>query len=217
MTVQLELIDVAKTYRTGGVTVTALAPICATVSAGELVVISGPSGSGKSTLLGIVAMLVAPTSGRLVLDGRDVTGLSERERDLMRADRLAFVPQHPRLFGELTAVQNIEFAGRKRDRFRALALLKRVGLDHRVDHRAELLSGGEQQRLSVARALVSRARMVVADEPTSGLDDRNAAMVGGLLRSLCVDDGATVIVASHDSRIKAYGTRLIQLGAEVGA
>ena len=192
---------------------TAVASITLEVARGEFLLLSGASGAGKSTLLGIMGLLVRPTSGRVILDGRRVDDLGERERDAIRGANFGIVPQHPRLLMDLTAVENVETAANNRHaRASARSLIEKMGIGARADHRAGLLSGGESQRLSLARALVNEPLVILADEPTSGLDDINAAALSMTLAQLAAE-GAAVVVASHDSRMHSHVTRRLEMKA----
>ncbi|MDT0164595.1 ATP-binding cassette domain-containing protein [Actinotalea sp. AC32] len=201
---------VTKRYPGARGAVVALPPTSLDVRRGELLCVAGESGAGKSTLLGVIGLLTTPDAGTVVLDGRDCTAMSSRQRDELRSELVGIVPQLPRLFPELSALRNVELARRTPDRVATERLLAHVGLADRVDHAARTLSGGEQQRLSLARAIVNGPPVVLADEPTSGLDDRNAEVVGTLLARLAAD-GAAVVVASHDARMRAYATRTLEL------
>ncbi|WP_084622314.1 ABC transporter ATP-binding protein [Demequina oxidasica] len=210
MTTLIELERITKTYSSEKSTTQALGEISLRVATSEVVVLMGPSGAGKSTLLGIASLMIRPTSGKVTILGRDVAQLGESGRDRVRGESFGLIPQSPRLFADLTAVQNVEVASLNVSRANAREAVERVGLEHRVDHRAGLLSGGEQQRLSLARALVNRPSVIVADEPTSGLDDHNAVQLCTLLRELA-DDGAAVVIATHDARVLPYVTRQIDI------
>lgn len=198
-----------------GRTVTALDDVSLAVEAGELVAVLGPSGSGKSTLLHLLAALDVPTSGRVYLDGEPTDGRSERSRARLRLDRVGIVFQRFHLLPSLSARANVALplvergVGKQARRERATALLERVGLGDRVDHRPGQLSGGEQQRVAVARALVGDPALVVADEPTGELDSETGATVLDLLADV-VEDRA-VVVASHDPAVAARADRRIEL------
>lgn len=200
--------QVGKSYDQAGRRVQALSPISVVVAAGELVWLAGPSGSGKSTLLGILGLLIRPDAGHLELDGVDCTALAESERDRLRQRSIGIVPQSPRLFPEISAERNVLLALARPAQAPARASLTRVGLGDRVDQPVGTLSGGEQQRVSIARALVKAPAIVLADEPSSGLDDLNAASVFQALRD-AADGGAAVVVASHDSRLTPHASRTV--------
>jgi putative ABC transport system ATP-binding protein len=196
-------------------TVTALDGVSIGVAPGEIVGIAGPSGSGKSTLLHLLAALDAPTSGRVEIDGRDTAALSSRARTRLRREAIGVVFQRFHLLSALTARQNaalplIERGVGKRDRReRAADLLDRVGLGDRLTHRPAELSGGEQQRVAVARALVGEPELLIADEPTGELDSEAGAAVMDLLAELATD--RAVVVASHDQSVLDRVDRVIRL------
>jgi putative ABC transport system ATP-binding protein len=183
---------------------------------GQFVAIMGPSGSGKSTLLGLLAGLDTPTSGRVVLDGEDITGLGEDELARMRGRKIGFVFQSYQLLPTLTAEENVllpsELAGEGNSGSgRARELLERVGLGERRDHYPVQLSGGEQQRVALARAFVLRPPIVMADEPTGNLDSANGQMVLDLLADLNRREGATLVLVTHDPQISSRADRRILL------
>lgn len=205
----VELEDVSKKYGDRS----ALGRVSVAVNAGDFLLVRGPSGAGKSTLLGILTLMLLPTTGEVRLRGRGVSAAPEGKRDQMRGSLFGIVPQFPRLFQDLTALHNIEIAATRRRPRRWAELLRSVGLSGAMDTRAGLLSGGEQQRLSLARALVNSPEVIVADEPTSGLDDRNAADLAGLLADLA-RYGTAVVVATHDGRLSPHATRTLELGMD---
>jgi putative ABC transport system ATP-binding protein len=209
--------SLAREFRVGDAGVRALAGVDLEIRAGELVAIAGPSGSGKSTLLHLLGALDRPDRGRVLLEGRDLAALGERERTLLRRRRLGFVFQGFHLVPVLSALENVELplvadrAPRRERRERAAAALERVGLAHRLGHRPDRLSGGERQRVAVARALVHAPRAVLADEPTGNLDSENAARIFGLLADLGRAAGATVVVATHDGALLERAPRVVRL------
>ncbi len=174
------------------------------VEPGERVAVLGPSGSGKSTLLSVVGMLAPATAGTYLLDGQDVRRLRGRRRDRLRIRTFGFVFQRPCLLAHLSAVENVEVAllhhaGRRADkRARSLCALRSVGLADRAGHRPGQLSGGEQQRVAVARALVAEPSVVLADEPTAALDDATGRTVMALLHALATARGTSMMVVTHD-------------------
>jgi putative ABC transport system ATP-binding protein len=185
------------------------------IGAGEFVAVVGPSGSGKSTLLGLLAGLDEPTSGRVWLDGQDLAELTEDERARLRRDRIGFVFQSFQLISSLTALENVrvplDLAGRRDGTERARALLEQVGLGERMGHLPVQLSGGEQQRVALARAFVHRPRVLFADEPTGNLDGAAGAGILELLRELNREQGATVVMVTHDLELAAAAGRSIRL------
>ena len=186
------------------------------VHRGEFVAIMGPSGSGKSTLLGLLAGLDTPTSGRIVLDGADITGLPEDELALVRGRKIGFVFQAYQLIPTLTAEENVllpvELAGDGTDgRERARQLLDNVGLADRRDHYPVQLSGGEQQRVALARAFMVRPPILMADEPTGNLDSANGKHILELLIELNRQEDTTLILVTHDSELASHAGRRITL------
>ena len=187
---------------------------------GEFVAIMGPSGSGKSTLLSILGLLSQPTEGTMVLDGLDVTGLRERERTRLRAEQIGFVFQFPSLVNTLNVRENVLLpkmltkSVTKSDRARADSLLADMGLAGREEERSFKLSGGEQRRVALARALISDPAVVLADEPTGALDEETAGEMMGLLGRLHVA-GKTVVMVTHDRAMAQYATRTVKIKSGV--
>ena len=207
----LEVRDVTKNYATARGETRALAPTSVVAEPGSVTIIGGDSGSGKSTLLGILGLLIRPTAGQVLLDGLSVGDVNESVRDRLRQTHVGIVPQHPRLLGDLTAAQNVAMSLVGRDHGAVIeAALGAVGLQERSDHPASTLSGGEAQRLSLARAIAKRPALILADEPTSGLDDRNAEIICGLLAGLA-QEGHAVVIATHDLRTKPFGTTWVHV------
>jgi ABC-type lipoprotein export system ATPase subunit len=213
----LQLEGVGKTYRRGDELVHVLADFDFTVDAGEFVVVTGPSGAGKSTLLHIAGGLDAPDSGVVAVNGQDVWSISTGARAAFRRRNLGFVFQFFNLVPMLTAVENVSLPlvldgvpARSADA-RAEELLERIGLGDRARHRPAELSGGQMQRVAVARALVARPSLVLADEPTGNLDSQSSTEVLELLRSLSVEDGAAVVMVTHDLAAAGYGSRKVHL------
>jgi putative ABC transport system ATP-binding protein len=182
---------------------------------GRFSAIMGPSGSGKSTLMHILAGLDRPTSGTVMLDGDEISGLDDGELTRLRRDKLGFVFQFFNLIPVLTAEENVllplSIAGRKPDAVWVERLIETVGLADRRTHRPAELSGGQQQRVAVARALVSRPAVVFADEPTGNLDSRSSEEVLGLLRTAVDEFGQTVVMVTHDPEAASYADRLVVL------
>jgi len=187
------------------------------VDAGERVLVSGPSGSGKTTLLGVAAGLLTPQSGDAVLAGHRLGGLSPSERSALRARHVGFVFQRANLLEGLTVLDNIVLAGRlagivgKESRRRALELLERLGIDQRARRFPRELSGGEEQRVAVARAVVHRPCVVLADEPTGSLDPAAGEAVALELTALARAQGSAIVIATHDTRLESVASRRVQL------
>jgi putative ABC transport system ATP-binding protein len=203
----ISLHGVSKTVSSGGRPLTILHPLDLHVPPGETVAIAGPSGSGKSTLLGLIAGLDAPTTGRILIDGIDITALGEDELARLRGQKIGFVFQFFHLIGSLTAFENVlvplELAGERDAEARARALLAEVGLEGRGHHYPSQLSGGEQQRVAIARALANRPRLLLADEPTGNLDSANGQHVIDLLFAINRERGTTLLLVTHDRDLAA--------------
>lgn len=200
----LELDHVSMEFPDGDGVVKALDDVSFTVAGGEFVAVTGPSGSGKSTLLAVAGLLLTPTSGRVLLDGREVTGQRPSTRTDLRRNLIGFVFQQPHLLGSLTAREQLEMVARlSGDRSaaakkRALSLLDEVGLSAVADRRPAALSGGQRQRVGIARALMNEPRLLLVDEPTSALDhDRGLAIID-LLRRITLERGVGTVVVTHD-------------------
>lgn len=186
------------------------------IARGEFVAIIGPSGSGKSTVLGIIAGLDSPTTGQVLVDGVDITKMSEGQLANIRNQKIGMIFQAFNLIPTLTARENVEVplyvgkhAGSPSDR--AKEVLSLVGLEHRLGHRPSQLSGGEQQRVAIARALATNPAIVIADEPTGNLDAKNSANVLQLIRDLKNKTGTTFIIATHDPSVASAAERVIRI------
>jgi putative ABC transport system ATP-binding protein len=213
----LELRELVKHYASvGGEAVRAVDGVSLRVEAGEMVALYGPSGSGKTTLLLMVATLLEPTAGAVVIGGRDVSSLSEREASHFRLSELGFIRQNFDLLPGVSAIDNAILKLLKTLRWREAQreitpLLERLGLGERLHHRAETLSMGERQRVMIARALSTKPRLLLADEPTGSLDTQRGREVLELLRELCRERGVAVVLVSHDPMAARYADRVFAL------
>jgi len=210
----IELENITKVYRMGRVEVHALRGINLSVKRGEMISLIGASGSGKSTLLNVIGCLDRPTSGRYILDGADVSRISDNQLAEMRNKKFGFVFQSFNLLPRATALANVElplvYAGSRHKRQRATEALERVGLKARANHKPAELSGGEQQRVAIARALVNNPPLIIADEPTGNLDSVSAAEIISIFRQLH-RDGITLVIVTHEMDIAAQTQRVIRL------
>ena len=206
--------SLTRTYLSGGREITVLRDIAFDLEAGGSLAVTGPSGSGKSTLLGLLAGLDRPTRGRVVLDGRDLSALTEDDRARVRAEAVGFVFQSFHLIPTLTALENVQVPLELRGedgRAWAAELLDRVGLGDRGHHYPVQLSGGEQQRVAVARAFAHRPKILFADEPTGNLDAANGQNVVSLLGELNRELGTTLVLVTHEPDLAALAHRVIRL------
>ena len=212
----IALEGIERVFQVGGEAVHALRGVDLAIGAGEYVSIMGPSGSGKSSLLNVIGLLDRPDAGRYVLDGRDVTSLTDDERALARRDRLGFVFQFFHLVPRLTAAENVELpmtlAGiaPEERRSRVQAALARYGLEARAGHKPSELSGGQCQRVAIARALIMQPRVILADEPTGNLDRRSGQDVMAMLED-AQRQGAVLILVTHDPDVGARARRRLRL------
>jgi len=214
----LRLDAVAKTYNPGTpAAITVLDGASLTLAAGEVVALVAPSGAGKSTLLHVAGLLDAPSAGSVRLLGQPVEGRSERERTRLRREAVGFVYQFHHLLPEFSALENVALPQRAAGTplaaaaGRARALLETVGLGHRLDHRPAELSGGEQQRVAVARALANRPKLLLADEPTGNLDPETSARVFDMLLGLVRSTGLAALIATHNPELAARMDRTLRL------
>jgi putative ABC transport system ATP-binding protein len=209
----IQLVGVSREYASKSGTVRALADASFTIGSGEWVAITGPSGSGKSTLVNLLGCLDTPTSGKLTIDGEEVHAMSSTELDRFRADKIGFVFQQFHLIPYLSALENVMLAQYFHSMTNiadARAALARVGLADRADHLPSELSGGEQQRVCIARALINDPPILLADEPTGNLDAANQKIVADILRQLHAA-GHTIVMVTHDPEMAALAQRKIAL------
>ena len=214
--VAMDVQNITKTLPLGHEKIEILKDISFQILSGEFVSLVGPSGSGKSTLLGIIAGLDNPTTGRVLIDGVDITRMSEGRLAVIRNSKIGMVFQAFNLIPTLTAQENVEiplYVGKHKGSpaTRARELLTLVGLAHRLGHRPNQLSGGEQQRVAIARALASDPALVIADEPTGNLDAKNGQKVLELIAELREQTGKTFIIATHDPVVAAHANRAIRI------
>jgi ABC-type lipoprotein export system ATPase subunit len=210
----LAVSDVHKTYRDGEIMAEVLKGITFTVAAGEFVAIQGPSGAGKSTLLNLLGALDKPDSGKIVIDGLELTSAVRAERmDVFRRDKIGFIFQNHYLMQEFTVVENVMLPLRvqgksyREAKETAARVLTRVGLAHRMEHYPSQISGGESQRVAVARAVVKSPPLILADEPTGNLDSDNRARFIEVLNTLQAEDRLTVIVVTHEAELAMAASR----------
>ncbi len=211
------LTDVKRTYKIGEVETHALQGVTLIIESGEFTALVGPSGSGKTTLLQLIGCLDQPTSGRVVINGKETTNLTRNQRADLRKGTIGFVFQFFALIPTLTAYENVEMPlllnGKSpaERRQRVMELLKAVDMVDHSHHRPDQLSGGQQQRVAVARALSTDPMMVLADEPTANLDTENGEQVMGIMQKLNQETGTTFIFATHDPRVIKYAKRIVTL------
>lgn len=208
--------DICKSYFQGKMEFPILHHINFSMEEGEYVAVMGPSGSGKSTLMNLIGCLDRPTSGKLVLDGTDVSTCTDNMLADLRLEKIGFVFQTFELLAYQTALQNVElpltYAGvpRGEKKKRAAEALKLVGLEDRMDHRPSQLSGGQKQRVAIARALINRPKLLLADEPTGALDSKSGQQVMEIFQKLN-DDGTTVLMITHDAKIAQHAKRIVRI------
>jgi len=226
-----KVVDVTRVFKIGEVETHALRGVNLSIQDGEFTALIGPSGSGKTTLLQLIGCLDQPTTGQVIIDGKDVTRLGRNARADLRRGTIGFIFQFFALIPTLSAYENVELpllldgskpSGR---RARVLEMLEAVGLSDRAAHRPDQLSGGQQQRVAVARALATQPRLILADEPTANLDTENGRQVMDIMQRLNKDTGVTFVFATHDPRVIKYARRVVTLrdglivgdnGAEAG-
>ena len=212
----IKIENIKKVFRTEDVETWALREVSLEVKAGEFVAIMGPSGCGKSTLLNILGLLSSPSEGTYMLDGKDVSTLSESDRIKLRKGALGFVFQSFNLIDELNVTENIELpllymgVSAKERKEAVKAVIDRVAMGHRAKHFPAQLSGGQQQRVAIARAVVANPKLILADEPTGNLDSKNGREVMELLKELH-HEGTTIVMVTHSQRDASYADRVVNL------
>jgi putative ABC transport system ATP-binding protein len=214
----ISVIDVSKRYGAAEQAFSALEGINLHIAPGEFIALMGPSGCGKSTLLNIIGGIDRPTAGKVLLDGTDLAALSDDALTRLRQQKLGFIFQFFNLLSTLTVLENVmlplELAGNTTEgeaRRRAEALLKQVGLNQRINFYPSQLSGGEMQRTAIARALIHQPQIILADEPTGNLDSENGAHILALLKSLCRENGQTILMATHSDEAAVGADRVIRM------
>jgi putative ABC transport system ATP-binding protein len=213
----LETRSVVKTYNSDSGTIQAVNEVSLQVAAGEFVALVGPSGSGKTTMLSMLAALLQPSSGQILLDGEDLAQMGDRERVVLRREKIGFTFQANNLIPYLSALENVELMLRlnnrldKTGRLRARELLARLGLGERLHNLPGQMSGGQQQRVAIARALIHNPSLVLADEPTASLDTERAYQVVETFAGLIHEQGRAGIMVTHDLRMCEYVDRVLQM------
>jgi putative ABC transport system ATP-binding protein len=216
MTTIVEAVNLEKTYMLGKIPVEALRGVNLKVESGDFLAILGPSGSGKSTLLNLIGALDKPTSGKLLIDGVDISTLSDNQLSDLRR-RVGFVFQFFNLIPRLNARDNVELSlsiagvGKAERRKRAEELLETVGLKDRIKHKPAELSGGQQQRVAIARALANNPKFLLMDEPTGNIDSKTAREIMNLVKKLNEEEGVTIIMVTHDQHLAREAKRTVQM------
>jgi len=217
MDIVVRTVNLTRRYKMGDAFVDALQGVDLTIARAEFVALVGPSGSGKSTVLNLIGGLDRPTSGQVWINGTELSASDERTLTRHRREHVGFVFQSFNLLPRLTAEENVALplmfssVPEKERRARAKDLLKRVSLEHRLDHRPTQLSGGEQQRVAIARALIGQPALLLADEPTGNLDTATGAEIMALLKKLNQEQDLTLLVVTHDAEVAAFADRVVRL------
>jgi putative ABC transport system ATP-binding protein len=210
----IQLENIIKSYPMGKRELTVLQGVNLNIEKGEMVAIMGPSGSGKSTLLNLIGLLDKPSSGSYLLEGKEVSHLTGRELSRVRGQKIGFIFQSFNLLPYLSAIDNVElgqeYAGKEDNQVAKEALIK-VGLEDRINHRPNELSGGEQQRVAVARALAKNPPIILADEPTGNLDSRASKEIMATLSKLHTEQNITLVMITHDPNIARYCQRIVHI------
>lgn len=212
----LQVRNLTKTYKQGKIPIKALDNVSFDVKKGEFLSIVGPSGSGKSTLLSMIGLLDRATSGRIFIEGDDVTKTNESKIHKIRREKIGFIFQNFNLLGILTALENVEISmqlsgvSKKKRKERAVELLVQMGLEDRLKHRPSELSGGQQQRVAIARCLANNPPIILADEPTGSVDTKTRDIIVKILRNLSTN-GQTVLIVTHDMNVSKWTDRIITM------
>jgi len=215
--IALEVKDLVKSFDLDGATINAVDNVSFQVKLGEFVALVGPSGSGKTTMLSILAALLSPTSGQVLIDGQDLSQMNEKRRVQLRREKIGFTFQSNNLIPFLTAQENVEYMlrlngkGDKAGRVRSAEILARLGLNDRLNNLPAQLSGGQQQRVAIARALIHNPAVVLADEPTASLDTERAYQVVATFANLVHENNRAGIMVTHDLRMCQYVDRVLQM------
>jgi putative ABC transport system ATP-binding protein len=215
--IALEVKDLVKTFALDGTTINAVDHVSFQVKSGEFVALVGPSGSGKTTMLSILAALLSPTSGQVLIDGQDMARMNDKQRVKLRREKIGFTFQANNLIPFLTAKENVEFMLRlngkadKSGRAHSTEILSRLGLNDRLHNLPAQLSGGQQQRVAIARALIHNPSVVLADEPTASLDTERAFQVVETFANLIHENNRAGIIVTHDLRMCQYVDRVLQM------
>ena len=212
----IEITNLSKHYRQGTNVVRALDGVSLGIDEGEFVAVVGRSGSGKSTLLDVLGLLLKPTAGVVAIDGADTARLTDDKRARLRSERIGFIFQEYNLLPTMTALENVMLSLRyarkpKGDREWARTLLGEVGLAERMHHRPDQLSGGEQQRVAIARSLVNRPSLVLGDEPTGAVDTETSDQLAAIMRRMNVQHGVTFLIVTHDLDLAGKTDRIVRL------
>jgi putative ABC transport system ATP-binding protein len=212
----IELVGLTKHYKRGSEIIKALDGVTLSIDKGEFIAVVGRSGSGKTTMLDLLGLLLKPTAGSLQIDGVETTRLSDSERAHMRARKVGFVFQEYNLLSTLNVLENVMLPRRyakdgKDGRARAIELIDRVGLSDRIKHKPTELSGGQMQRVAIARSMVNQPSLILLDEPTGAVDTETAQQLVDLLKRLNTEDQVTIVIVTHDTDIAAQANRQIRL------